>query len=342
MKKITLLTICCLLTALVLTACDRNIDSRDPVRSLPDKPVTPSGISAVMFDDGITLSWDAAGGNVVRYRVYAAIPTMDPEVQDSTTSTTITLDDLDTDQQYHFQIASVGSQGIEGDRSDTLTAVISALSVSVNDNDIYTNSRDVEMNLDAPFGVNTVRFSESSSFADDPPEMTYGNSRNFRLSSGDGVKTVYAEYFHGDDRITVEIVSDQITLDTEALIDSVTLTPTGIDLDAGDQVSFYVYTSEPGGDATVEFTGYDPIALRDNGEDGDAVAGDGLYSRLWTVPVGLTVDEPVIANFTDPAGNEAPSAESATRLRIISKSPALGGMSEGSSSNSGTDRPESR
>ena len=135
MKQTLVLTL--LLAMLLGVACDRYIDSRDPVRSLPDPLAAPINLVAALNDQAVQLSWEIADTSVVsRFRVYAA-DSADGEytLRDSTTqfqqpvtgllvNQTDKAIDLLSKNDYLFDIMPVMALELEN-RPGTLAAIAS-------------------------------------------------------------------------------------------------------------------------------------------------------------------------------------------------------------------------
>jgi len=296
-------------TALVLAlavACDRYLDSRDPVRPMPDEIPIPVNLAARLDDGSVTVSWELTNaGKVVRFRVYTA----DGEagvytLEDSTTDHSLTMDDLPLDQRLYFRVASVTSSGIESTPSESVTAVPIHLSMVINGDNEYTNSQTVQVQLSTGITPSYVKLSEQTDFADAEWE-SYAFTKSFELSEGDGVKTVYVRMQYPDGAETGEPLSDSIILDTHAEITDLISYAMGT-LRVGDENTFRVTAGETGGQAWVSFGSVRNFALNDDGTEGDITADDGIYARTYTVPSGLSVLKAVVyADFTDAAGNRA-------------------------------------
>lgn len=309
--------------AILLTlavSCSRYVESKDPVRSLPEALPVPTNVLAQLNSRSVTLTWNIDNANAVnRYRVYYATDTTSGfTVKDSTTQMTIVVDDLALNREYFFQVAAVDASGYEGRRSATVSAITALLSMTINNNAQYTNSRSVQIQLIANNAASHVYLSQDSTFAD-AVAQTFSAQRSFTLSSGDGVKTVYGRFLFFDGSESQQPLADSIILDTRARLDSVWYDPTGIStFSAGDTIRFFADAAEVDGDARIVLAGIDPIRLFDDGTNGDQSAGDGVYSAEWVVPGDLTLNNgSVVGEFTDAAGNSVSLLSSAT-LTIFS------------------------
>jgi hypothetical protein len=299
--------------------CDRHIESKDPVRAVPASPPVPVNLTALTNDRTITLSWEVADTAAVdRFRVHRADAVDGDYYQiDSTTEFSQTLSGLPFDHSVWLRVSSVSTAGIEGRFSETVSVRAGLLSIVIDDGDEYTSSRDVQVRVNVPSPAAFVELSEDDLFGDAVPRQ-YAANMAFELSAGDGLKTVYARLTFDDGNVAGETISDNIILDTEAHIDSVTFTPSGQTFAAGDSVYFFVAAAgETDGEAEVSFPGVSEVRLFDAGAVGDVLAGDGIYSALYVVPVGLVVTDGIVEGaFADAAGNAAVPTQAAGRLNV--------------------------
>jgi len=275
-------------------------------------------VVAQVNDRSVSLSWeltDSAG--VDRFRIYSALSTdVGYSRLDSTSDYSIELTRLPLNQQVRLRVTAVNATGTEGDPSPVVTVVSGLLSITIASGDEFTNSRDVLVELAAPATASYVRLSEDSTL-DDAVVEAYQAQRSFTLSDGDGVKTVYARFIFTDGAESGVAVSDQITLDTYARVRSVDFLPTTATFASGDTLQFLMDAEETGGEAHVSFPGVSDLALNDKGLDGDETASDGVYSRTYAIPAGMTViDGAVEGRFTDAAGNAAESMRAERLLQV--------------------------
>lgn len=315
----------CSLLLIGLSGCDRSIDSRSPVRSLPGKPPTPLNITVQFNSNSVVLSWQiGSGAAVARYRIYRSDSTGNMFVLIDSTLTKVetkTISGLSPNQLYLFTVAAVGSSGIEGDRSLPIRVRPGIMSILINNGADFTSSTTVQLRLTAPVGAVQVLLSEDSAGLDSAPVESFATQKNISLSDGDGLKTVFARFIFADGSKSGSPLSDQITLDTRSIIDSVYFTPITAQYIPGDVITFFVLSvnAETGGKASVGLSAATTIDLFDDGQNGDAASGDGLYSSRYIVPNNLTIDDkPVIGSFTDEAGNRAPERTATNRITILS------------------------
>ncbi len=308
---------------LLMAGCDRHIESKDPVRSLPDRPGKPVNLSARIQDRAVVLSWEMVDSSgVVRFRIYVA-EEEDEEFTlfDSTSVYSQTVIGLPFNEPIRLQVRAVGNYDFEGEPSRAVTVTVGLLSIAIDDNDEYTNSRDVTVQLYAPGDPAYVMLSEDSLFGSGEVNSPFQSQRSFRLSQGDGLKTVYARFIFEDGSESEGIVRDNIILDTYAAIDSVYYSPIYQVFSPGDTIVFIVDASgEVGGEAIVTLSSAGEIPLHDDGTRGDVIADDGVYSTAYVVPVGLNVSGGIVfGDFTDAAGNVAVQATAAQSLDITAR-----------------------
>ncbi len=302
----------------LLVGCDRYLDSSDPVRSLPSDVSIPINLEAVIDDASVTLKWELVdSSDVARFRIYVA----DDEhgeyiLWDSTSSYSVTLDDLRLNQHHYFRATTVSTTGLESSPSETVSATAVHLSISINNDSEYTRQRDVQVQIYTGVAASYVELSEQADFSDAVWE-SFGSTKSFELSEGDGVKTVYVRMQYADGSETGASLSDDITLDTYAEITSVTFWPRSDTLKVGHTTTFKVDAGETGGEASVSFESVRDFQLYDDGADGDVIADDGVYSGIYTVPHGVNaLDAIVTGSFTDAAGNRADPFESEDLINI--------------------------
>ncbi len=309
MKGVRVIVI--ILLAAAVVGCSRYIESRNPVRSLPDAGRVPINLAARLDNGSVTISWEVADStDIARFRVYVADSTgLDYTPWDSTTGFSITPEGLKINQRYFFKVAAVANSGLESELSEAVSARIMHLSIMIQNDREYTNSRDVLIQVSSPpKETSHLMLSENPTLTDAVFVWFDSTGTSFQLSEGDGVKTVYARLQFFDGTRSGELLSDDIILDTRARIDSVFFTPSGKTFSSGDTITFGLGAGETGGEASVAFTSAAGVMpLYDNGSNGDSNARDGIYSGSWVVPDDFTFlyNGDVIGSFTDAVGNQA-------------------------------------
>lgn len=309
-----------------VVGCGRYVDSRNPVRSLPDGGPVPINLLARVNNTGsVTVSWEVSdSARVARFRIYVSDSTGSNYVlRDSTTGYGITIDGLLINQRYFFKVAAVMGGGLQGELSEAVSAKVMYLSITIQNDRKYTNTRDVQVRINSPpTETSHLMLSEDPTFADAVYVPLTGMQASFTLSEGDGVKTVYVRLQFSDGSQSGELLFDDIILDTHARIDSVFFTPSGVTFSAGETITFGLDASETGGDASVSFTGMtgmEKVSLFDDGTNGDLDAGDGVYLGYWVVPTTFALyNGHVTGSFTDAATNRASQITSQHLLNINS------------------------
>ncbi len=304
---------------LVLTvACERYLDERDPIMQAPVVGPTPTNVRAYINDAAVMLTWDmATTSDVVRYRIYRSDSVGgETDLIDSSTTTSITLAGLGLNRTYWLQVAAVLSSGLEAPASDAVPVTPGHLSLRLNDGAECTRSRDITVGINAGSGATDVMLSESPDLSA-AVWRTYTPSLSYRLSAGDGDKTVYGLVRFADGSRSGDTLSDAITLDTRAAISGLSFSPADSVFAAGDTIIFTMQTGETDGVAEVAFTGVEAVKLNDHGLDGDAEAGDAIYTGRWVVPLVFHVTSGVVRGaFVDAAGNRAEEARAASLISI--------------------------
>ena len=316
---------------LLTVGCDRYIDSRDPVRTLPDPPPTPYNLTAAVDAESVLLRWEVGDpGAVARFRIYRAdsADTAGFRLVDSTAGTedSIRIGNLPTNRAYAFAVASVDAGGREGYRSTPIVVRLAPMSIVINDDAEYTNRRQVQIRFTAPASTVQVILAEDSAALGTAPVLPFAASRNFTLSEGDGLKSVYCRLVFDNGTTSGRPIYDDIVLDTRAAIDSVYFSPSGSVFAPGDLVTFFLAAAdgETGGTAAVSFGG-ETVTLFDDGLRGDSTADDGVYSAAWVVPAGLALQDVLVeGTFTDAAGNSADPRSAGTRISIQDLAPLEG------------------
>jgi hypothetical protein len=306
-----------ILLILIVSGCEREIDNNSPTYSLPDGNPTPSDLEILMHSESLTLSWTvSAPSEVVRYRIYVA--TDEPVtyvLHDSTANTSIIIDDLSNNRNYFLKVAAILQSGLEGNRSEYILARPGLTTFLINQGDEYTDTRQVTLNFTANGLVTHMLVSEDPTLSDAILEQ-WTSTKSFTLSDRDGLKTIYAEFRYAEASTSGDILTAQITYDTQADISSVSFQPTGTTFSEGETITFAL-EAEPDGTAWVSFTGESRVDLFDDGLDGDTTADDGIYTFRYVVPQNpTTVNSPITGHFTDGAGNTALTLNSDNNLNI--------------------------
>jgi hypothetical protein len=280
-----------------------------PLDQIPEIPV-PYDLSALTGSDSITVSWSY--DTSFNYSGFLIERSEDLEVTWTELATVSGPPYPDRSLRagvvYWYRIAGIDQAGIRSVRSLSTPARAAVFALHINDGAALTNSRDVVLTWTAPATTQNARFSEDPTFSD-TQWRDFTSFFNFTLSTGDGNKTVYAQFLDDGGHLT-HIVNSSITLDTFSEINALTLSPDTIS--PGGSVHFSVTPSnnELDGYALIfiEGMGNDPLTARDEGVGGDVTAGDGVYELDFTFAQFFRQASMRCSSvFTDAAGN--PSAE---------------------------------
>lgn len=304
--------------SLLMVNCDRQITTKDPVRSIPEDLAVPTNIQTTFGNQTVTLTWSVANTtDIVRYRAYTSPQSNGAyTIRDSSTTTTVTLTGLPLNQPIFVRVVAVNAAGLEGTRSVAKEITVSPFAILLNNNDRTTRNRVLTASLTAPATTSSVQLSEDPNFVG-APTVPFTTSRSFTCSTVDGIKTVYVRFTLSDGSTTSGTISDQIELDTRATITSVSFSPFGVVFDAGNTVTFTMNAGEINGTATVEVTGLGNISLFDDGRTAGDVASDGIYLGTYLVPINTFVSNAQVnGTFRDEAGNQAVTLTSSQFLSI--------------------------
>jgi len=310
------------LLALLSSGCDRYIESSDPVRTLPDYEIVPQDLRLSLGNNSITVSWTVPSMDGIKnFRIYLYDSTFVPDSSGfepinryETSARQITIDSLIPNRIYKIQASAVFQGGLEGDRSAVVQVRPSYFSMRLNGGDKYTNSTSLNVHINSPLQTTHMLLSEDSLFADASLVPFEANSL-FNVLDGDGEKHLYARLVFIDGSETAEIIDDNIILDTDIQIGSVSfLGPATVQ--AGDTVTFVIIGFETEGVGYVSFGSVLDVALNDYGQNGDAAPLDGIYSAWYAVPEGISMKNAVVTGkFVDRAGN-VETKEATTNLTI--------------------------
>src|SRR5574341_262026 len=319
MKRIILPLVVIGLSLLTLN-CERKLqESTGPPLNLTPPP-TPKNIVVEVGDKSIKLSWSVDSLNgIARFKIYRSDSAgVDPKLYDSTATATTSYSDLGlkNGKEYFYQVSSVAGDNLEGYKSVKVSAVPNLYSVVINNGAKYTNNRNVTISLTGASNTRHVILSEDSLFGD-ASWQTFSGSKSFTLSFGDGSKNVYAKFRDEDGNETFNLYWDEILLDTQASIVSVTENTGGSTKQAGEVIHLAVNTSESEGTAKIDLGTVRDLGLFDDGTHGDLTASDGIYELNYVIPTEVEMQDAVVTGkFTDAAGNQAPSKTAPGRVTI--------------------------
>ncbi|RMF69520.1 MAG: hypothetical protein D6743_01690, partial [Calditrichaeota bacterium] len=268
-------------------------------------PKPPVNLRAEVSDRKVTLYWVAQdSGNVQSFKVFRnTVDETTPVLVGTPDKMTFVDKGLTNGVEYVYRVSSVGQGQLESEQSEPIQAIPNIFSVLINNGGEFVNTSSVSLTLNAPTGT-FVKLSNEPTFGDAQFEPVVA-TRDWLLSPGDGVKRVYAVFLDGVGNESSP-VSDDIVLDTQAIIFSVSENTNGRLVVNGEVIHFTLNATEPDGNASVEIENGPTVPLFDNGTGGDRTAGDGLYERDYVVPFGVQTDRATVTgHFTDRAGNVA-------------------------------------
>jgi len=301
-----------------LLSCSKQIV--EPVRTdtVDGAPEVPHDLQTLIADEQVVLSWSVNDASqITQFMIYRGDTTVaGPVLIDSTTAQTYTNTGLRNGLRYIYQVTSIGSSGLESKRSLGASATPNTYSIQLENGATYTRDRNVTVNLTAPSGTRFVLLGTDANFTGSQWSL-YQSAKSVEIPSGDGVKTVYARFRDFENNETAGEFTDEIILDTRASILSVTENSNGAVLTAGSTVLFTVDAGETGGKASVDVGSLGTIDLLDVDPNVSGSVEDGVYQTLYTVPGAVDVVDAIVkANFTDEAGNVAPSRNATTFINV--------------------------
>ena len=321
MKNKTLILL--IIVTLLAIGCSRYIESENLDFQLSDEPPVPILLSIVHLTDGINLSWqvtDTIAGMSFRVYYTEGSDTLEENYRlwETTSNLSSVITGLSPEEVYLFTVASMLADNIEGAKSVTASSRVGVISVVINNGDLFTNSRSVNVSFVLPGLASLMQVSEVSDFAGSHWQ-NYRTSLGYELSAGDGTKHVYARFrfADGSESDSLDAVRDSIILDTETHIDSVYFEPAGVTLAMDSVINFYLVSGEGDGGARISFPGLSSQLLYYDETGSDTASGKYVYSRSYTIPANVeAVDALVTGSFTDAAGNRAVDVAASTLLNI--------------------------
>ncbi|MFQ5499106.1 MAG: fibronectin type III domain-containing protein, partial [Candidatus Zixiibacteriota bacterium] len=261
-----LLTVLLTLIAVLSSGCGRHIDSRDPVRSLPENGPIPFDVTVEINDRSVGLSWRVNDTtDVAKYRIYVGEADGTFVLRDSSTTTKAILDGLPLNRVHLFAVSAVSTNGLEWDRSNPASGTVIPLSITIENDDEFSNNRSVFVQLHVGTATTHLSLSEDSSRLDESFVQFTGTQTPFTLSDGDGPKRVYARVIFSDGARSGLPLYDDIMLDRRAEISSTSFSPLSKVFSQGDTILFSVDGGESGGQASVTVPGFGIVDLFDDG-----------------------------------------------------------------------------
>jgi hypothetical protein len=309
--------------AIAIAGC---VSTEDPILSNPLDPSNghglpiPDSLVVVVSSNMVQLSWRVDAPQTVDeyavFRRWLNDPAGSPEQLLARVTQMTYLDGgARNGRAYQYRVAA-GRSGQFGTRSDPAFATPALYSILLVNGAERTRERTIQVSLNAQRAT-AVRLSEDPNNFE-TPGRPHSAMVPWTLSDGDAEKTVYA-VFHLDDGSETAPVSDAIVLDTRALVSSVSFEGPDV-VHPGEFIRFTINAGESGGEAAIDVPGlFTALPLFDDGTNGDASAGDGVYQRRVLISAALGVmAATVTGKFTDEAGNVAAPVNSLRTLTVQS------------------------
>lgn len=305
-------------------------DTYKPTPIEPDElyfPAAPVEVVAKIGNGIVVLTWQIEDSNSIKeYRIYRrALDEVNFHRIGRTARKQYLDESVVNGMSYDYEIAAVNKAGKEGKHSRTISVIPAIYSIILDGGASCTNNRGVKITVTAPANTMLVNFSNDSTFRETNWE-TYATARDWQLSPGDGMKTVYAKFRNVENQELTEPVTANIILDTIAAIEFIEEDSDGRKLQSGDTLHIRLKANEINGSATAEI--YDPvypeqkrgditIRLYDDGTMGDTIADDGSYETEYVIDQGIEVENAFLFGyFTDVCNNVAPRLAASGRLKI--------------------------
>jgi fibronectin type 3 domain-containing protein len=309
-----------LFSFLIFSGCERKIKSPTSPNENFFIPPTPKEVVLKVGDQSIELSWkidDTSG--IGGYRIYRADSSgISPDLYDSSASMQYTDRSVKNGQEYFYQISAQDRKGFEGYKSRIVSARSNLYGIIINDNRRVTNSLNVALKMVAPMTTTYMLIGNDSLFSNSNWESFLSN-RTWVLEPGDGVKIVYVKFKDQDGNESFSFYQDEIILDTQARISSLTEDTQGQPKIPGETIHFRMVCAETNGDASLDLGTITGIELFDDGSNGDQTAQDGIYELDYLIPLNTEMEDAlVIGHFKDEAGNQAPSFTAPGKVTIQS------------------------
>jgi hypothetical protein len=142
-------------------------------------PPIPRDVEASVGNRRVELTWalhdSALVSSIIRYRVYKRETGKPLTLVDSTAAPPLSVSGLVNDVQYSFSVAAVLGNGLEGKRSDEISATPGVFSLVIDNGQERVNSTSARLSLLAPVGTQGVRVSNSQD-ATGAPTLSYLSS----------------------------------------------------------------------------------------------------------------------------------------------------------------------
>ncbi|MBD3290359.1 hypothetical protein GF337_16265, partial [candidate division KSB1 bacterium] len=279
----------------------------------------PQNLNATTGDNLVTLTWTVTSDSgVAVYFIYRRDSMQQqPSFLDSSATKEYTDENVVNGNLYFYQVSAVDSAGYEGERSAEIRVRPSVYDIIIEDGKKYTNNQTVTLKLTADLNTHYMMIANDSTFTDAAWEV-FAPVKSWTLTPNDGEKHVYGKFRDSEGNINRYPAHSKIELDTRASIDSISENTAGAVMAPGQVIHFKLDAGEPNGKATIDIGNQKfNIRLYDDGDNGDAVALDGIYELDYTIPSGMEMMNGIVTgHFTDRAGNVADDVTAPGRVSI--------------------------
>jgi len=197
---------------LAFVSCSREIPNPTSFPNLPEMPPAPYAVAISIGDHSIVLRWQVPDTtDIAHYRIYRADSVGEAlTLFDSTVSRIYADSNLTNGRQYYYQLSSVSDLGRESQRSRVVSATPNLFSILIENGVEEINTRSVVLTLVAPPTTTLMRIANDVSFVGTSWEP-FAASKQWLLTSGAGVKRVYAYFRDSDGVMMTEPVVDSLT-----------------------------------------------------------------------------------------------------------------------------------
>ncbi|MBN2009286.1 fibronectin type III domain-containing protein [candidate division KSB1 bacterium] len=284
-------------------------------------PNAPTNLKATVNDGAVVLSWKITAGvsSVSQFYIYRK-DSLDVNFAliDSSLTQTYTDSTVKNGYLYYYRVAAVSATGYISDFSKQVLAIPTIFDVIINNGQQYTNSENVTLLITSSGFIQSISIANDSAFQTSSGWETFSATKQWKLSTGDGLKHVYVKCKDFDQNEYEKPAHDTIILDTKAVIQSVTENTNGLSRTTGDVIHFRLVANETDGAAMIDIgTSRTGISLFDDGTNGDVLANDGIYELDYTIPPGLEVVQTIISgHFMDQVGNTAETKTATGKVTI--------------------------
>jgi len=215
MKRNTLLIVLLISLLYTLQGCEKNFN--DPVSiDMSRYPQSPTKLKAEVGDEYIRLSWKYENITKIEYfYIFRKDTLMDDFVKiDSTENIFYEDENVKNGMIYEYYISSFDDNHFEGKPSQYVLACPGIYSLLINNGVGVAETRKVTLTMIAPENTQFMQISNDSLFSDVVWEP-FATTRQWLLTEGDGLKTIYARFLNEYDNTTFGFIKNRIILRNE-------------------------------------------------------------------------------------------------------------------------------